>query len=334
MGARGRGGEYNSATPDVAGLEVGTRAHLKKFREDLKNFRELSYRQWKEAEKVGNGGEDATCRKRWGWNCAKQVFLDREHFMVTDKLFREENGKFSWSMGPDAKRLLTDEEIRWNAEMIVADCLAATAPAPTAPTGRSQPVTFAAATPAAATAPPPLGGHEPAPEPASAGASPRRESSRTVSGTAPKSRQRPRRPPHQPPPRPPGLSARLNRERDASEAEREGLAAHRQSQRQRGSWDRRSRRDGAAQGTAAEDGERGTRSCKTRRRRDGTAQGTTAENGERGSRSFESRNSHQGGGQVRGGRRRKHEDEADAVSSRRGVGTPASSEPVDGRRWQ
>ena len=144
MGARGRGGEYNSATPDVAGLEVGTRAHLKKFREDLKNVREMSYRRLQEAEEAGDAATAATCRERWRGYCAKQVLLDEEHYMVTDKPFIENCRLQEFgSLGPDAKRRLTDEEIRWNAKMIVAERSASTAPTPgvasaRVPAGRSQ----------------------------------------------------------------------------------------------------------------------------------------------------------------------------------------------------
>ena len=118
----GRGGDYNSATPDVAGLEVGTFAHLKNFREVIKRERERSYRQWQEAEEAGDAATAATCRKRWRWICAKQVYLDGEHYMITDKPCIENGRRQEFgSLGPDAKRRLTDEEIRWNREMIVAD---------------------------------------------------------------------------------------------------------------------------------------------------------------------------------------------------------------------
>jgi len=98
-------------------------------------LRVLEEAEWQEAAEAGDSREADRFRERWIWICAKQVYLNEMHYMIRDRppygrrVFVRERVEFG-SLGPKARRPLTVDEIRWNAEKIVAEFSAATAPTP------------------------------------------------------------------------------------------------------------------------------------------------------------------------------------------------------------
>ena len=143
-----------TAPPDLARLQVGTYACLKNFRKGLKHQRERCFRELAAATDAGDAATAADCNGRLRWIHEKQAFLDTRNEMVTDMpVMRNGRQREYGSLEPAARRRLTNEEIRWNAEMIRNEgATPATPAAATAPT-RGSASAPAPATPAAATAP-------------------------------------------------------------------------------------------------------------------------------------------------------------------------------------
>ena len=118
---KGKGGKGKQSTN--WDRKIGTFPYLKNFRKGLRFQLERCEREWEAAR------DDATARaattERWRWILEKQHRLDNLHEMVRDMPVTEHGVQMKTygSLGPDARRPLTDDEIRWNAELIEAEGL-------------------------------------------------------------------------------------------------------------------------------------------------------------------------------------------------------------------
>ena len=108
-----------SATPDLARLQVGTWEYLKNFRKGLKYQRERCLRELAAATDARDAATAADCNDRLLWIREKQDFLDTRNEMVWDRPVTQHGRQMEYgSLEPAARRPLTNEETRWNAEMI------------------------------------------------------------------------------------------------------------------------------------------------------------------------------------------------------------------------
>ena len=101
---------------------------MKNFRKGLKHQLERCERDLAAARAARDAATANACQDRLLWVLNKQLFLDKWHEMVTDKPCTENGRQKEYgSLGPGAKRALTEDEIHWNAQMIEAESAAATA---------------------------------------------------------------------------------------------------------------------------------------------------------------------------------------------------------------
>ena len=71
------------------------------------------------ATDAGDTATAADCNGRLRWIHEKQAFLDSRNEMVWDMPSMQDGREAEFgSLAPTARRHLTNEEIRWNAEMI------------------------------------------------------------------------------------------------------------------------------------------------------------------------------------------------------------------------
>ena len=110
----------------MARLQVGGYALLKNFRRGLRHQLEHCASELEAATARADAAAEADCEDRLLWIGSKQQFLDVQHEMVTDTpSWRNEKEMEYGSLHPDARRPLTEQEIAWNEELIVAEAATA-----------------------------------------------------------------------------------------------------------------------------------------------------------------------------------------------------------------
>ena len=103
-------------------VEEGTKPALKNFRKGLRHQWERCQREREEAEKAGDTATVNAALDRLRWIRTKQAALDDNGEMIFDRpVIVSGRQKPFGSLGPDAVRSLSAQEVRWNRELIRAE---------------------------------------------------------------------------------------------------------------------------------------------------------------------------------------------------------------------
>ena len=119
MGTGGKGKGGNGKGKAWQPRQVGTLAFLKNFRKGLSHQLERCRNDIAAATARGDHVAAQEAQHRVDWIFAKQRRLDVEHEMVTDKPSWQSGRQVMYgSLQDDARRWLSDAEIKWNNELI------------------------------------------------------------------------------------------------------------------------------------------------------------------------------------------------------------------------
>ena len=113
----GKGGKGKKGTSWAR--QVGTYAYLKNFRKGLRYQRERCERELEAAAAASDVATARDATDRWLWIFEKQEILDIYNEMVWDMPVTQHGWQIEYgSLAAAARRRLTDDEIRWNADLI------------------------------------------------------------------------------------------------------------------------------------------------------------------------------------------------------------------------
>ena len=102
---------------------------MRNFRRGLRYQKEKCSAALEAATARGDTSEAAEFRHRLDWIIKKQWFLDVKHEFVTDRPSLQSGRKLQYgSLEADARCSLTEQQIAWNAEMVIQELTATAVP--------------------------------------------------------------------------------------------------------------------------------------------------------------------------------------------------------------